>query len=61
MVMPIDPGPFAELRYASRYTVYLPEVLYERLREVAFQEQCKIHDIVLEGIRLALGKRGRKR
>ena len=41
-------------------SVYLPEALYERLREAAFRERCKIHDIVLEGIRLALGKRGRK-
>jgi hypothetical protein len=41
-------------------SVYLPEALYEGLREAAFRERCKIHDIVLEGIRLALGKRGRK-
>jgi hypothetical protein len=41
-------------------SVYLPEALYEALREAAFRERCKIHDIVLEGIRLALGKRGRK-
>ena len=41
-------------------SVYLPEALYERLREAAFRERCKVHDIVLEGIRLALGKRGRK-
>jgi hypothetical protein len=41
-------------------SVYLPEALYEGLREAAFRERRKIHDIVLEGIRLALGKRGRK-
>jgi hypothetical protein len=41
-------------------SVYLPEALYEGLREAAFRERCKVHDIVLEGIRLALGKRGRK-
>ena len=41
-------------------SVYLPVALHESLREVAFRERCKIHDIVLEGIRLALGKRGRK-
>ena len=41
-------------------SLYLPEPLYEGLREAAFRERCKIHDIVLEGIRLALGKRGRK-
>ena len=30
-------------------SVYLPEGLYEALREAAFRERCKIHDIVLEG------------
>ena len=41
-------------------SVYLPEALYEALREAAFRERCKIHDIVLEGIELALRKRGRR-
>jgi hypothetical protein len=41
-------------------SLYLPEALYEGLRGAAFRERRKIHDIVLEGIRLALGKRGRK-
>jgi hypothetical protein len=38
--------------------LYLPEALYEGLREAAFRERCKIHDIVLEGIEMALRKRG---
>jgi hypothetical protein len=37
---------------------YLPEPVYEALREAAFHERCKIHDIVMEGIGLALRKRG---
>jgi hypothetical protein len=41
-------------------SLYLPEVLYEGLREAAFRERCKIHDIVLEGVELALRKRGRR-
>jgi hypothetical protein len=40
-------------------SVYLPEGIYEGLREAAFRERCKIHDIVLEGIELALRKRRR--
>jgi len=36
----------------------LPEGLYEGLRVAAFKERRKIHDIVLEGIELALRKRG---
>jgi hypothetical protein len=41
-------------------SLYLPEGLYEGLREAAFREGCKIHDIVLEGIEMALRKRGRR-
>jgi len=41
-------------------SLYLPDALYEALRKVAFQERRKIHDIVLEGIELALRKRGRR-
>jgi hypothetical protein len=41
-------------------SLYLPEVLYEGLRVAAFRERCKIHDIVLEGIEMALRKRGRR-
>jgi hypothetical protein len=32
--------------------------MYEGLREAAFKERRKIHDIVLEGIETALRKRG---
>ena len=39
-------------------SLYLPEPVYEALRETAFRERCKIHDIVMEGIRAALKKRG---
>jgi hypothetical protein len=41
-------------------SVYSPQDLYEALREAAFRERRKIHDIVLEGIELALRKRGRR-
>jgi hypothetical protein len=39
-------------------SLYLPEAVYEALRETAFKERCKIHDVVLQGIDLALRKRG---
>jgi hypothetical protein len=41
-------------------SLYLPEGLYEGLRVAAFKERRKIHDIVLEGIELALRKRARR-
>jgi hypothetical protein len=39
-------------------SLYLPEPVYEALRKIAFQERLKIHDVVLEGIDLALRRRG---
>jgi hypothetical protein len=42
-------------------SLYLPEGLYEGLREVAFRERVKIHDVVLEGIEMALRKRERRK
>jgi hypothetical protein len=39
-------------------SVYLPEVAYEALRQVAFDERRKIHDLLIEGVELALKKRG---
>ena len=39
-------------------SLYLPEGVHEALREVAFHERCKIHDLVMQGIDLALRKRG---
>jgi hypothetical protein len=37
---------------------YLPEAAYEALRRVAFDERRKIHDLLMEGVELALKKRG---
>ncbi len=39
-------------------SIYLPEAAYEALRRVAFDERCKIHDLLIEGVELALKKRG---
>jgi hypothetical protein len=39
-------------------SLYLPEPVYEALREIAFEERLKIHDLVLEGIDTALRRRG---
>jgi hypothetical protein len=39
-------------------SVYLPEAVYEAVRETAFKERVKIHDIVVEGIGMALKRRG---
>ena len=39
-------------------SLYLPKAVYEALREAAFKERRKIHDLVMQGIDLALKKRG---
>ena len=39
-------------------SLYLPGPVYEALREIAYNERRKIHDLVMEGIGLALRKRG---
>ena len=45
----------SEIKHTS---IYLPEAAYEALRQVAFDERCKIHDLLIEGVELALKKRG---
>jgi hypothetical protein len=45
----------ADIKHTS---VYLPEAAYEALRQVAFDERRKIHDLLIEGIELVLKKRG---
>jgi hypothetical protein len=47
--------PRPHIRHSS---LYLPDPVYEALRETAFKERRKIHDLVMEGIGLALRKRG---
>ena len=38
-----------------------PVAIQEALREAAFRERLKIHDIILEGIEVALRNRGRRK
>jgi len=52
---PIGRRPRPDIVHTS---VYLPEATYEALRQIAFDERCRIHDLMIEGIGLALKKRG---
>jgi hypothetical protein len=52
---PTGRWPRSDIKHTS---VYLPEVAYEALRQVAFDERRKIHDLLIEGVELALKKRG---
>jgi hypothetical protein len=52
---PVGRRPRPDIVHTS---VYLPEATYEALRRIAFDERCRIHDLMIEGIGLALKKRG---
>ena len=52
---PAGRWPRLDIKHTS---VYLPEAAYEALRQVAFDERRKIHDLLMEGVELALKKRG---
>ena len=47
-------GPPPKIVHSS---LYLPEPVYEALRKIAYEERAKIHDVIMEGIGLALRKR----
>ena len=39
-------------------SIYLPVAAHEALREAAFKERLRIHDIIMQGVEMALRKRG---
>jgi hypothetical protein len=39
-------------------SVYLPGPVHDALREIAYRERIKIHDVIIEGIDAALRRRG---
>ncbi|WP_237482704.1 hypothetical protein [Lichenibacterium dinghuense] len=39
-------------------SVYIPRPAHERLREIAFHERVKMHDLIMEGLDLVIEKRG---
>ena len=41
-------------------STYLPIAMHDALREAAFRERRKVHDIMLEGIQRAIDKRREK-
>ena len=51
------PKPFTKplVRFAE---APLPAPVYEALRQIAFDERAKIHDLVMQGIEAVLRKRG---
>ncbi len=39
-------------------SLYMPDVVHEAVRKIAFDERVKIHDLVIEGIDAVLRRRG---
>jgi hypothetical protein len=43
-----------------RSSIYLSRASHDRLREIAFVEKKKVHDLIVEGIDQVIAKRGHK-
>jgi len=41
-----------------RTSLYLSRAVHDKLREIAFAERCKVHDLFIEGIDKVLAERG---
>jgi hypothetical protein len=48
----------ARVRDVQHTSIYIPRSAYDRLREIAFMERKKIHDVIMEGVDLAIAARG---
>lgn len=48
-VVPIAP-PAPPKSNTVKSSVYLPPKVHQKLREIAFTRNCKIHDLIMEGL-----------
>lgn len=39
-------------------SVYIPREAHDRLREIAFVERCRVHDLIMQGLDLVIAQRG---
>ena len=39
-------------------SVYIPRAAFGRLREIAFTERCKVHDLIMQGLDRVLAEHG---
>lgn len=56
--MPTKPSPAAGKAEVVHSSVYLPSAVYDALREIAYVERVKIHDVIMGGVDAALRRRG---
>jgi hypothetical protein len=48
----------AKLPAVVRSSIYLPGGVHDALREIAYRERRKVHDVIMEGIDTALRRHG---
>lgn len=48
----------AEAAPVVRSSIYLSQAAHDRLREIAFVERKKVHDLIVEGVDAVIAKRG---
>jgi hypothetical protein len=51
----LPPKPKRDVQHTS---IYIPRGSFERLREVAFHERKKVHDLIMEGVDRVIENRG---
>ncbi len=42
----------------TKTTIYIPDAVHERLREIAYTERVKMHDLIMEGLDRVMESRG---
>jgi hypothetical protein len=52
-----DPSPKVAKGDRIHTSIYLPRDLRRRLREIAAAEDCKVHDLILKGVRHVIDRR----
>lgn len=52
------PAPAEQPDNIVRSSIYLTQAAHDRLREIAFVERKKVHDLIVEGVDAVIAKRG---
>ena len=55
---PIGPRPGTLKARTHQFSLYLEPAVHDKLREIAYVERVKIHQLVMEGVDLVLKARG---
>lgn len=55
---PRPPPAAAQRPLVKQQTVYLPLPVYEQLRRLAFEERCRMHQLLMEGLERVFRDRG---